>query len=56
MALIHYMGVHLRTPYRFRTVYDIYLEFKEKLVTSEGVGSSFIFSKNVLERAVIKLE
>jgi hypothetical protein len=56
MAIIHYMGVHQRTPYRFKTVYEVYLEFKQKLVVSEGMGSSFIYSKNVLERAVLKLE
>lgn len=55
MAIIHYMGKHQRTPYRFKTVYEVYLEFKQKLVTSEGMGSSFIYSKNVLERAVLKL-
>jgi hypothetical protein len=55
MAIIHFMGKHQRTPYRFKTVYEVYLEFKQKLVTSEGTGSSFIFSKNLLERAVLKL-
>jgi hypothetical protein len=49
------MAKQERTPYRFKTVYEIYLEFKQKLVTSEGTGSSFTYSKNVLERAVLKL-
>lgn len=56
MAIIYYMYKHQRTPYRFKTVYEVYLEFKQNLVTSEGTGSSFIYSKNLLERSVLKLE
>lgn len=56
MAIIHYMGVHERLPFRFKTVYEIYLEMKQKYVVSEGIGSSFIYSKNIMERAVLKLE
>ena len=50
------MGNHGRTPYRFKTVYEVYQEFKQTWVTSEGMGSAFIYSKNVLERSVLKLE
>jgi hypothetical protein len=55
MAIIHHMAVHERTPYRFKTVYEIYLEFKQRHVVSEQTGSSFIYSKKLLERAVLKL-
>jgi uncharacterized membrane protein YesL len=56
MAIIYYMGKHSRTPYRFKTVYEVYHEFKQTWVTSEGMGSAFIYSKNILERSVLKLE
>lgn len=50
------MEKHSITPFRFKKVYDIYLDFRQRLVTEEGGGSAFMYSKNVLERAVLKLE
>ena len=38
-----------RTPYRFKTIYELYLEFKQRFITSEGLGSTFLYSKNLLE-------
>lgn len=32
------------------------MDFRQRLVTEEGGGSAFMYSKNVLERAVLKLE
>jgi len=34
MALIYYMIKSERTPYRFKTIYEIYLEFKQRLMDS----------------------
>lgn len=34
MSIIYYMGKHSRTPYRFKTVYEVYHEFKQTWVTS----------------------
>jgi hypothetical protein len=48
MAIIHYMAVHDRVPFRFKTVYEIYLEFKQRHVVSQHAGSSFMYSKKVL--------
>ena len=44
-----------RTPYRFKTIYELYLEFKQRFITSEGLGSTFLYSKNLLERGVLRL-
>ena len=48
MAIISFMEKHRRTPFRFKTVYEVYQEFKQTWVTSEGMGSAFNFSKNIL--------
>lgn len=56
MAIIRYMEIHQRTPYLFKTIYEIYVEMNVKFIKSAGVGSVFNYSKNVLERAVRRLE
>ena len=56
LSIIYHMSKHEIVPYRFKKVYEVYLEFKQRLVTSEGTGSAFIYSKTVMERGVLKLE
>jgi hypothetical protein len=49
MAVICNMVKHSRTPFRFKTVFEIYLDFRQRLVTKEGSGRLYVLQERAGE-------